>query len=93
MPLLPLPSITISINKIDINNDKANNYEHNNIKIIMIVTCGDYEGLCSGIEIGPCPRQHPHTSHLHIKHNMSKGEATKEEIIEGLTVILSLLYL
>ena len=54
----------------------------------MIVTCADYERLCSVIEISPCPRQHPHTSHLHIKLNVSKEKATIEEIIEALLVII-----
>jgi hypothetical protein len=39
----------------------------------VMVTCGDYESLSSVIQIGPCPRQHPHTSHLqYIQHIISK---------------------
>lgn len=41
---------------------------------MKIVTCGDNKGLSSVIEMGFCPRQHPHTSKLQVKLIISLGE-------------------
>lgn len=47
-----------------------------------MITCGDNEGLSRVIEIGPCPRQHPRASELHMKRTlMREFQPRRENVI------------